>query len=405
MLRRAAASQLSNMLRLFPIVVVSGPRRAGKSTLVRTHERTKTWNYRSLDELDNRAFATERPADFADAYNPAVIDEAQRVPDVVLALKARIDRDLVPGKGQYVLTGSTDLLRDRRIADSLAGRAGYMRLGPLTRRERLGLGTTGRWTELFEHDAEEWPELLRADTTPAEEWRTAVEIGGFPEVVTTENASDRARLLQGYVNTYLERDLRELTAMEQFPAFVRVAAAAAARTGALLNVAELSRDVATPASTVTRWLDLLEVSYLLLRLPAWARNRTTRLIKSPKLYFTDTALGLHLADNPELSGAHMENLVLMDLLAWRELDAPRPGLFHWRAVANREVDFVIERNGKVIAVEVKSTTRPHPDDWRHLEHFKTEYKKECIGTILLHGGTDTYRAGERMVVAPWWKVV
>lgn len=402
---RAAEIQLSDYLATFSVVVVTGARRMGKSTLVRTHADTRGWPYRSLDELDARLAAEAAPQEFASASIPGIIDEVQRVPDVVLAIKALVDRAIDAAPGQFVLTGSANLLSHPRIGDSLAGRAGYIRLGPLTRRERLGAPFAGRWSELFDRPVDEWVALLRSGDPSAEDWRAVARMGGLPQVVRADSDDARARLLLGYVDTYLERDLRDVARIDQLPDFRRVMRAAALRTGALLNVAELARDVGLAPSTVKRWLDLLEISYLVVRVEAWTTNRTSRLMKSPKLYWCDTALGLFVADTPEPTGAHLENVVLSDLLVWRELHAPRPGVFHWRATSGREVDFVVERRNRVLPIEVKATTRPAPADWKHLRAFLDEYGDLAVGALLLHCGEEVVPVSDRIVAAPWWRIL
>ena len=162
----------------------------------------------------------------------------------------------------------------------------------------------------------------------------------------------------GYVRTYLERDLQDLAAISALPDFRRLMRAACLRMGQLVNQTELGRDVALPQPTVHRWLNLLETSYLLVRLPAYAVNRTKRLIKAPKIYWGDTGIAMQLAEAEEPGGAHLENLVLHDLLAWRDARIEHAELGYWRTSIGEEVDFVIEAGGKLLPIEVKSTARP-----------------------------------------------
>lgn len=404
-LPRAAARNLEALLQSFPVVVVSGPRRVGKSTLVRTAKPTSQWTYRSLDDLDNLERARAAPEQFVGSVVPAVIDEVQRAPDLVLAIKALVDRSLDPSPGQFVLTGSTDLLNDPRISDSLAGRAGYLRLGPLTRSELGGNASAGCWSEFFRVAADDWVGLLRTrDASPAR-WQAAVAAGGLPQVVRARDAQERARILLAYVDTYLERDLRDLAQIADLADFRRFMRGTALRTGNLANIAELARDLSLSATTVGRWLNLLQVSFLVARVEAFARNRTSRLIKSPKLYWCDPALGLFLSGNDEPGGAFLENLILADLLVWRELHAPRPDVMHWRATSGREVDFVIERANRLLAVEVKATGKPKPNDWRHLRAFMDEYGEDVVGGLLLHAGEETFAAATGIVAVPWWRVL
>jgi predicted AAA+ superfamily ATPase len=180
--------------------------------------------------------------------------------------------------------------------------------------------------------------------------------------------------------------------------------AAALRVGNLVNYADLARDVRMPASTVQQYVNLLETSFQTIRLRPYARNRTTRLIKAPKLYWGDTGLAVHLGGGPP-TGAHLENYVLTDLLVWRDTETPRPDVAYWRTAGGAEVDFVIERRRELLAVEVKSSPAPTMRDATHLQKFLDEYAPEARGGIVLHGGDRAYWLTDRILATPWWTVV
>ena len=181
--------------------------------------------------------------------------------------------------------------------------------------------------------------------------------------------------------------------------------AACLRLGQLVNQTELARDVALPQPTVHRYLNLLETSYLLVRLPAYSVNRTKRLIKSPKLYWGDTGVALHLAADPEPAGAHLENLVLHDLLAWRDARLAPAEIFYWRTTIGEEVDLVIETEGRVMPIEIKATGRPRLGDAAHLRTFRAEYGKSARAALLLHTGNTTEWLAPGVLAAPWWRVL
>jgi predicted AAA+ superfamily ATPase len=230
--------------------------------------------------------------------------------------------------------------------------------------------------------------------------------GGFPTpALDLATAADRRIWFDGYVRTYLERDLQDLASISTLPDFRRLMRAACLRMGQLVNQTELGRDVALPQPTVHRWLNLLETSYLLVRLPAYAVNRTKRLIKAPKIYWGDTGLALHLAEAEEPDGSHLENLVLHDLLAWRDARVECAELGYWRTSIGEEVDFVIEAGGKLLPIEVKSTTRPRLSDATHLRTFRTEYGKKARAGLLLHTGNTLEWLAPDVLAAPWWKVL
>jgi uncharacterized protein len=404
-LPRALANLFATALDSVRVVVVTGARQAGKSTLVRTHPRTSARPYFTLDDAatlldaqsDRRAFLRSEPA--------MTVDEVQRDPALLLAIKAVVDDQRPVRRGQFVLTGSANLLMMKQVGDSLAGRAVYLHVWPLTRREQLGFGTAGLWTRLFDTPVGDWLDLIRTDPAPDEPWRDAVRRGGFPAVVL-EARSDAARSLwfDGYVATYLERDLRDLQAVSNLQAFQTLMRAAALRIGNLLNYAELARDVRMPTSTVQQYVKLLETSYHAVRLFPYARNRTTRLIKTPKLYWSDTGLALHVSGG-EPTGAHLENYVLTDLLAWRDTEAPRPEVSYWRTASGAEVDFVVERHRELLAVEVKASSAPSVGDAANVRRFVEEYSDIARGAVVLHGGDRAYWLGDRVLAAPWWSVL
>jgi len=179
----------------------------------------------------------------------------------------------------------------------------------------------------------------------------------------------RSLWFSGYVQTYLERDLQALRAVENLADFRRVMRAACLRIGTLLNQTELGRDVGISQPQVHRFMNLMEASYQAVRLPAYSVNRTRRLIKAPKFYWSDTALALHLAGESEPRGAHLENLVLTDLLAWRDGQRQRPDILYWRTAAGQEVDFVVETPKRLLPIEVKTAARVTPADAKGLETF------------------------------------
>lgn len=181
--------------------------------------------------------------------------------------------------------------------------------------------------------------------------------------------------------------------------------AACLRMGEFVNQTDLGRDVALPQPTVHRYLNLLETSYLLVRLPAYAVNRTKRLIKSPKLYWGDTGVGMHLAQETEPQGAHLENLVLQDLMAWRDSRIDRVELFYWRTSIGEEVDFVVEAAGGLLPIEVKTTRKPRFRDVAHLRTFRAEYGERSRPGILLHDGELLDWMTPDALAVPWWKIM
>ena len=402
-LPRFVLHSLRDRLRVMPAVVVTGARQTGKSTLVRQLAPADR-RYRSLDDLDVIDAARRDPDALVGGDRPVTLDEVQRAPELLHAVKRAIDRRRRPGR--FVLTGSANLLLMHRVSESLAGRASYLTLWPMTRREQRGLGRCGVWEALIEARDGDWLDLLAAAPDEPEDWRALARRGGFPvPAVHLRAASERAVWFDGYVRTYLERDLQALSSIAALPDFRRLMQAAALRLGQLVNQTDLGRDVGLPQPTVRRYLNLLETSHLLAPVPAYAVNRTKRLIKSPKLYWADTGVALHLAGGAEPGGPHLENVVLQDLVAWRDARLDSADVFHWRTTIGEEVDFVIETGGRLLPIEIKSGGRLRLDDATPLRAFRAEYGRAVRAGLLLHGGDTLEWLTPDVLAAPWWKAL
>ena len=400
---RHVGTVLVQQLRVMPAVVVTGARQTGKSTLAAELTPGER-RFSSLDDFDVLDLARRDPDALVTGGAPVTLDEVQRAPELLLAVKRAIDKRRRPG--QFLLTGSANLALLEGVSDSLAGRASYLTLWPMTRREQLGLGRCGLWEELLATPSALWPQLLSAAEPGAEAWQALARRGGFPTpALQLSSAADRAIWFEGYVRTYLERDLRVLSAITALPDFRRLMRATALRLGQLVNQTELGRDVALSQATVHRWLNLLETSYLLVRLPSFAVNRTKRLMKTPKLYWGDVGLALHLAGQPEPAGAHLENLVLADLLCWRDSRAEPAEVLYWRTTTGEEVDLVVETAGRLLPIEVKATSRPRLRDTAGLRAFRSEYAKESLPGLLLHTGSVTQWLAPDVLAVPWWRVL
>lgn len=407
-LPRLASTLVRRALEVSPVVVLMGARQTGKTTLVRSEvalDGAEDRLYLTLDDLSVRERARARPEDFVRSAPFLTLDEVQREPNLILAIKAAVDADHPRRPGRFLLTGSANLLLMQRISESLAGRATYVTLWPLTRREKLGLGRGGLWSELLTRPVDEWYDLVRGQEVPAADWRSEARIGGYPTPAVELGTPDaRAVWFDGYVRTYLERDLQDLASIDNLVDFRRLMRAACLRLGDLVNQADLGRDVQLPRTTVHRYLNLLETSYQLVRFEPYSVNRTKRLIKSPKLFWSDPGLALHLA-REEADGAHLENLVLHDLLAWRDSQIPRPEVLFWRTSTGIEVDLVIEHAGGLLPIEIKATRNPGQRAVRGLEAFRDEYPDQVTGGLLLHGGEETQWISREILATPWHRVV
>jgi hypothetical protein len=305
------------------------------------------------------------------------------------------------------LTGSANLLLARSVAETLAGRAVHLVLRPMTEREKRS-----------DPSPPAWPQLLRAGTVaaaakalhvgPAWSWRRAALAGGLPPPALARSGADRHVWFEGYVDTYVHRDLRDLAQVGDLAAFVRLVRLTALRTGGLLNQADLARDAAIAPTTVQRWLSILEASFLITLLQPFAESKAKRLIKAPKLYPLDTGLALHLAqvlDESALvrqtnSGTWLESLVLNDLLAWRETEIHKPGIYYRRSASGEEVDFVIEHRQRLLPVEVKTSRHLRTAAARAVDAFCGEFGRRAPFGVVLYDGDDVFPLTKSTLAIP-----
>ena len=331
------------------------------------------------------------------------LDEIQRAPSLLAAIKRHVDDTRTAGR--FLLTGSANLALMERVSESLAGRASHLTLWPMTRREQRGLGRTGCWNDLLAADDSGWQDVLTGQPGFRDDWRAVARRGGFPDpAVHVATEDERAIWFDGYIQTYVERDLATLSSVASLVDFRRLVRAACLRVGQVVNQTEMGRDAAVPQPTVHRYLNLLETSYLLVRLPAYAVNRTKRLIKSPKLYWCDTGLALRIAGT-DATPAHLENIVLCDLLAWRDARTERVEIAYWRTTNDEEVDFVVEAGDMLLPIEIKATANPRLRDTVRLRAFRKEYPEQARAGLLLHTGNTVEWLTPDVLAAPWWRVI
>jgi predicted AAA+ superfamily ATPase len=401
---RAVRPQLLTDLGVYPVVAVMGARQVGKSTLCLQVADEYGFAGRTLDDRDVREQALSDPEGFLDELGAggAFIDEVQRAPDLILAIKAVVDRD--QRNGQYLLSGSNQPRVGQAVSDSLVGRAAYRTLRPLTLSELRFDEQHPGWSFLFGPDEQAVIGELerRAESGGRLDWRSVVQTGGFPRAVAAA-PEQRLRILDDYVEIFSRRDIREIIEVDSAPgleAFVRLTAA---RTGQELNVSGLSKDLGVPVTTVRRWLEALRRCYLIELVPPYSRNAGQRVIKAPKLYSVDPALAMAAARDTDPTGFHLETLVAHDLLVWRD-GWPTRDLYHWRLGSGQEVDFILEENRQLLPVEVKAAETVGETDARHLTTFRDRHPGTSRGVLLsCDPRIRLVKAG--IIASPWWAVV
>ena len=400
---RALAQPIRQDLGLYPVVAVMGARQVGKSTLCREIAEEFGFVWRTLDDRDVREQALEDPEGLLDELGDrgAFIDEVQRAPDLLIAIKAVVDQDQRPGR--YLLSGSNQPNVRGAVGESLLGRATYRTLRPLAMSElRLTEEHPGWSFLLHSSDTEVRLELeRRAELSGALDWRDVVATGGFPRAVAAPR-QHRRKLLDDYINVFASRDIREVIGIEssdRFESFLRLTGA---RSGQVLNVSGLAVDLGAPVTTIRRWTDALIRSYLIELIPPYSRNASQRVTSAPKLIMIDSALALAAARENEPTGFHLETLIASDLAIWRD-EGPGRALYHWRLAHGQEVDFVAEENGRLLPIEVKGSSSVGARDARHLRKFRDLYATATRG-ILLSADPEIRMLAPGIIAAPWWAV-
>lgn len=402
--QRNSLSEIQNGLRDTPVLLLLGARQSGKSTLAEwVMQKIPGMERFTFDDLNVASFAASSPVSFVDQLKcPALIDEVQRVPEIFLPLKKSIDDDRKPGR--FLLTGSANVLVLPKLADSLAGRMEIHTLWPLSQGEIEGR-KEGFIDQCFKNDRITF-------SAPPITWQDLVNRmvrGGYPEVVQREEPKRRKAWFSSYITSLLERDIRDLANIEGLKEIPYLLEILAARAGGLQNFSEVSRLSGITATTLKRYITLLESIFLHVELPAWFRNLEKRLIKAPKTYLNDTGLLCYLRGVNEDSliadrhqaGPILENFVMMELkkqIAWSDIS---PKLYHYRNVSNREVDIVLQAaGGRIVGIEIKASAQVSSRDFLGINALAEDTKDAFVRGVVLYTGDRVIHFGDKLVAIP-----
>lgn len=373
MIDRTIENILTELAKQYPVVTITGPRQSGKTTLCRkVFQHIK---YVNLEAPDVRRFASEDPRGFlAENSGGAILDEIQRAPELLSYIQAIVDEEKRPGK--FILTGSQQFEVMNTISQSLAGRTALLKLLPLSMAELKQMHATDNIDRL-------------------------ILTGFYPRIY--DKGINPTQALGDYVETYVERDLRQLVAVKDLSLFEKFLKLCAGRVGQIMNFQSLGNDVGVSHSTVRTWMTLLEASYIVFLLHPWWTNISKRLIKSPKIYFYDVGLASYLlglenekqVSRDPLRGYLFENMVIMEALKYRYNRGRRSNLFFYRESNGNEVDLLAENGRDLHALEIKSGETVSPDYFKSLRHFS-----KAVGTgirvsgAVIYGGKDIQRRSD-----------
>lgn len=388
-----------------PVVVVTGARQTGKTTLVRELFQEKNRSYFTLDRLEILEQARTNPESLLEAL-PVTLDEVQREPSILLAIKRKVDGDRNPG--MILLTGSANLALMKSVSETLAGRSLYLELPPFCPVEWASASPSALapLETLFKQDFQikSWP-------TQAGNWHSWLLKGGFPSAIALEENEDRDLWFSGYVQTYLERDLSDMANVGSLSNFQRMMRLAANRTAKLLNQSDIARDSEIPQPTAHRYLNLLEIGYQITRVPVFSTNPVSSLVKGKKLLWNDCGLAAWLAgidSEKNLMGRTdygfwLEQAVFQSLQTWRSLNPAKRRIYYWRDRAGHEVDFILEEDSNLVALEIKSGRTAGQKETGGLIAFKAALgrKKSLVRSVVLYGGNEARALGNEIYALPF----
>ena len=414
-IRRHLEAPILTALQDTPAVLVNGPRQCGKTTLVRTLAQQKGMDYLSLDDPNLLQTVKADPVGFTQRIDRAVIDEVQRAPDLLLALKASIDNDRRPGR--FLLTGSANLMALPHIADSLAGRIEVLNLLPLSQAE-----LAGRPADFLQRAiAQDWPlgrggqgTATRPSPSPPPDTNGGALIhhvlsGGYPEMRQRATLARKTAWAQSYVTTLIERDIQDVARIDDAARLPQLLALAAALSAQTPNLHQIGGQLSLSGKTVERYLGILEKIFLLRRLPAWSRHELNRLVKAPKLHFLDAGLQATLTRlTPALAntqrtrwGATLETWVYTELLKILTVTPEQWFTSYYRDKDQVEVDFVLESPlREIIAIEVKASASVNAYDFKGIKRLRDQCGPGFLTGIVLYDGDSALPFGSGLWAVP-----
>jgi predicted AAA+ superfamily ATPase len=403
MIKRTYTKKLKRLLKSFPVVAVIGARQVGKTTLCRDILPGKR-RYYNLDDITTLDMALKTPEAILDSDGDMIIDEVQRAPSLLLEIKKRVDARKDPGK--YLITGSANIEFLPKLQETLAGRVAFLEIYPITLHERRKRSAPPPGLLALLDGAS--PRDICSDTKTKENIIENILFGSYPEPLLKKDMLFSQAWFDGYVKTYIERDVRDISNIQSLGDYQRVLALTALRIGSTLSMSELSRDCGVPLMTLKRYLNLLFISYQYHLLQPFHRNIGKRLVKSPKIYSFDGGLSAHLLGISDIfdvnrlnkAGALFENKIVTDLKALLSVYAPNTKISFYRSHGGGEIDIVVERPGQLIPIEIKYASGKTKFNTKTMENFLDTFKDADFG-IILSQSDQFFELKKRIFVVPY----
>lgn len=402
MLNRRLTLVIKAALKDTPVVLINGARQVGKSTLALMINEMD-YHYVTFDDINELTTAKLNLQSYIDNIKkPVVFDEVQRLPEIFVAIKTSVDRDRKPG--QFLLTGSANVLLLPKLSDSLAGRMQIETLWPLSQGEILG------YQESFLSDLMSGKiHEKHISTTELNSLGASILTGGYPEVVAREQFERKTAWFRSYLSTIIQRDIRDLANIDKLTEIPGLIKLLASRCSSLLNFSELSRSAGIAMTTLKRYVTLLETIFQVYRLLPWAKNVSKRFIKTPKLMFTDTGILCHLLSlspdklmqSENLFGRVLENFVINELHKQASWMITPPTFSHFRTQTGVEVDLIIETpDSSLIAIEIKRSLSVSKNDFKGLEYFEEVAGRKFQMGIVLYCGREVIHYKDKFYAMP-----
>ncbi len=397
-LKRAIRSEIEEYLHYFPVLLISGARQVGKSTLA-LHLGIE--NYVTLDDINIYEMAKNSPKEFIEhLQKPVIIDEVQRLPELMISLKAYIDKNRL--NGQFILTGSASLQSFKDISDSLAGRIGIVELYPLSLKEKYQ--KTENLIDILNGSLDAYI-LQKYESNITHD----ILDGGYPEILKIQSQKAKYLWFSSYIRTYIESDARDLAHIRNLDKFIKMYRLCMIRSGNIFHKNELQREAGLDNRTFDSYFAVMEHTYQIQKLQPFFKNQLKRLIKTPKIYATDTGILCHLlqVDSVEIlershyKGDIIETFIYDELLKANSAASKKAGLYYYRTTDKKEIDFILNFGQKIIAIEIKASKTVSKSDFKHIYHLQKELPEIFDKGLVFYGGDTFLKLDDRMYAVPF----